>query len=500
MARRGELQDVELLEEGDFGADEDAERGAAPVRRGRRPALVAVALVAVVTLAGVQWFATARERAAIAALSAVPGVLDPVDEHLDVERRVPADDAAELFGYAGGSLKRAADGSQSFTRAGRTTPLMGPSPALAQYDTDDVVAGSYCMPDNAPGTDPSTADNVVCLVSDGGVVFDQEADDGSLLRVPATTTQVMVLSAADGTVAASWPVDVDDAPTVFAVLDDAVAIASTATTGTTVTLHDLLTGDSRWTRSSPTPDGAATTADGFSDVVLFRVGAVLAFAPREQPVTLIAGDGTVVRELPGTIGDGFGWTTDERGRLTVQSMVDGRQRTLLLADDADPAHDVTVDGNLAYAVLDDGSVPGLLLTYDTELHAWDRSTGVERWSDDTVVSASNALIMRGRVFVLTSRVVAAFDGDSGRKLWATTAEDGLAPTTISTDGRHLLVTLEPTLADATPALVAYDPAGGTEVFRSPYPAGVGNVSPINGRLIGIDTTTDGSDFSYVLLR
>ncbi|WP_082574289.1 hypothetical protein [Cellulomonas sp. Root137] len=48
--------------------------------------------------------------------------------------------------------------------------------------------------------------------------------------------------------------------------------------------------------------------------------------------------------------------------------------------------------------------------------------------------------------------------------------------------------------------VAYDPASGTEVFRSPYPAGVGNVSPINGRLVGIDTTTDGNDFSYVLLR
>lgn len=500
MARRGELQDVELLEEGDERADEEAEPGAAPARRSRRTALIAVALVVVVTLAGAQWFVTARERAAIAALATLPGVLAPVDEHLDVERRVPAEDAAELFGYAGGSLKRAADGSQSFTRAGRTTPLLGPSPALAQHDTDDIVAGSYCMPDNAPGTHPSTAGTIVCLVSDGGLVFDMEADDGSLVRVPATTTQVMVLSAADGTITASWPVDVGDDPTVFAVLDDAVAIASTATTGTTVTLHDVLTGDSRWSRSSSTPDGAATTADGFSNVALFRVGDVLAYAPREQPLTLIAADGTVVRELPGTIGDGFGWATDEHGRLTVQSTVDGKQRTILLADDADPAHDVTVDGNLAYAVLDDGSVPGLLLSYDTELHVWDRSTGEERWSDDTVVSASSVLIMRGRVFVLTSRVVAAFDGDSGRKLWATTAEDGVAPSTISTDGRHLLVTLEPTLADASPALVAYDPASGTEVFRSPYPAGVGNVSPINGRLVGIDTTTDGNDFSYVLLR
>ena len=182
---------------------------------------------------------------------------------------------------------------------------------LAQYDADDVVAGSYCLPDNADGTDPSTAVDVVCLVSDGGYVLDP-VNDG-LVRVPATTTQVRVLSAADGTIAATWPVHVGDAQTEFAVLDDAVAIASTATTGTTLTLYDLLTGDARWSRSSPTPGGS--TADPFSGVALLRVGTVLGFAPPDQPLTLIAGDGAVVRELPGTIGDRFGFVTDQRGRV-----------------------------------------------------------------------------------------------------------------------------------------------------------------------------------------
>ncbi|WP_421732721.1 PQQ-binding-like beta-propeller repeat protein [Cellulomonas sp.] len=503
MARRGELQDVELLDEGGVDAYADVDPGAAQVRRGRRTALIAAALVVVVTLAGVQGFISARERAAIAALATVPGVLAPVDEHLDVERRVPAADASGLFGFRGGSLERAADGSQSFTWAptadegsGWTTQLTGPSPVLAQYDADDVVAGSYCLPDNADGTDPSTAVDVVCLVSDGGYVLDP-VNDG-LVRVPATTTQVRVLSAADGTIAATWPVHVGDAQTEFAVLDDAVAIASTATTGTTLTLYDLVTGDARWSRSSPTPDGS--TADTFSGVALLRVGTVLGFAPPDQPLTLIAGDGTVVRELPGTIGDRFGFVTDQRGRVSLPSVVDGRQRTTLLAEDAEPAHDVTVDGTLVDAVVDDGSVPDLLLTYDRELHAWDRSTGERRWSNETVISATGVVIMRGRVFVLAAGFVAAFDGVSGRRLWATTAEDELMPSTLSTDGRHLLVTLEPMVSDGQPALVAYDPAGGTEVFRAPYPAGVGDVSPINGRLVGIDTTTDGVDFSYVLLR
>lgn len=503
MARRGELQEVELLDEGDEGDGGDP--GAAPVRRRRRTALVVVALVVVVTLACVQWFVTARERSAIAALAAVPGVLAPVDEHLEVERRVPSDDAAELFGFGGGSFERAADGSQSFTWAPAgdegptwTTALTGPSPALAQHAADDVIAGSYCVPDNAPGTEPSAAGTIVCVVSDGGFVIDHANNDG-LARVPATTTRVMVLSAADGTIASTWPVEAGDEPAVFAVLDDAVAIASTAATGTTLTVYDVVTGDSRWSRSSPTPDGAERTP--LSNVALFRVGAVLAYAPPEQPLTLIAGDGTVVRELAGSIGDRFGFVTDERGRMNLQSAVDGEPRTILLADDAEPAHDVTVDGNVAYTAVDDGSVPDLLLSYDTELHAWDRNTGERRWSNETVVSASGVLIMRGRVFVLATGFVAAFDGVSGRKLWATTPEDALMPSTISTDGRHLLATLEPTTsADEQPTLVAYDPASGTEVFRAPYPAGVGDVSPVNGRLIGRDTTTDGADFSYVLLR
>ncbi|NUU16570.1 PQQ-binding-like beta-propeller repeat protein [Cellulomonas humilata] len=503
MARRGELQDVELLDEGDLVAYDHADPGAAPMRRGLRTALIAAALVVVVTLVGVQWVVSARERAAIAALATVPGVLAPVDEHLDVERRVPADDAAGLFGFGGWSLERAADGSQSFTWAptadegsGWTTQLTGPSPVLAQYDADDVVAGSYCTPDNAPGTAPSTAGTVVCLVSDGGYVLDPVND--SLVRVPATTTQVRVLSAADGTITATWPVHVGDAETVFAVLDDAVAIASTATTGTTLTLHDLLTGDARWSRSSPTRDGS--TADTFSGLALSQVGTVLAYAPPDQPLTLIDADGTVVRELPGTIGDRFGFVTDQRGRVSLPSVVDGRQRTTLLAEDAEPAHDVTVDGALVDAVVDDGSVPDLLLTYDRELHAWDRSTGERRWSNETVISASGVVIMRGSVFVLAAGFVAAFDGVSGRTLWATTAEDEVTPSTISTDGSHLLATLEPTSTDGQPVLVAYDPAGGAEVFRVPYPAGVGDVSPINGRLVGIDTTTDGNDFVYVLLR
>lgn len=503
MAGRGELREVELLEDGDDGASDGVDPVPAPARRAPRTALIAAALVVAVALAGVQWFVTARERAAFAALAAVPGVLAPVDEHLDVERRVPAHDAGALFGLAGGSLERAGDGSQSFTwpatgdeGSGWTTTLLGPSPALAQYDTDEIVAGSYCMPDNAPGTDASTARHVVCLVSDGGFVFDEE-NDGSLVRVPATTTQVRILSAADGAIAATWPVDVGDAHTMFAVLDDSVAIATVAATGTTLTLHDLLTGDPRWSRSSPAPDDAAV----FADVALFRVGAVLAFAPPEQPLTLIAEDGTVVRELAGSIGDRFGFSTDERGRMTVPSVVDGQQRTTLIAEDADPAHDVTVLGSLATVVVDDGSVPDLLVTYDTELHAWDRTTGEERWSDETVVSASGVVIMRGRVFVLTTGAVAAFDGDSGRKLWGTTPEDGVLPSTISTDGRHLLATLEVTSDEVQPAVVAYDPASGTEVFRAPYPAGVDDVTPVNGRLVGIDTTSDGDDgFAYVLLR
>ena len=77
MVRRGGLQEVELVD-GELTADAPGRRRA-PLRW-----VVVGLLVLGVGLAATQGMLTARERAAIAELARVPGVLSPVDETLVV--------------------------------------------------------------------------------------------------------------------------------------------------------------------------------------------------------------------------------------------------------------------------------------------------------------------------------------------------------------------------------------------------------------------------------
>ena len=481
MARRGELQEVQLDDDPAPAVATGSRR--VPVRR-----IVAGLLVLVVALAATQWVLAARERAALAELARVPGVLSPMDEELVVERRVPARESGPLFGVAGGVLDRADDGSQTYTWLGGTdgqgswsTQLMGPSPQLAELDPASVAGGSECADDGVLGR----AGGLPGLRRRGGRRV------GCPGAVPARTSQVIVLSATDGSVLAQWPVD---AGVSLAVLpDDLVALAYATPDGTTVTGFDALTGEQRWSQTDPWADGAAHSQNDLA-VSLSRVGDVLASSPWGGPVRLLSADGDIVRDLPQGIGtrlDGKGWMGDGVGGISYQTDTADGVRTTLVAPDGDPAADVTVGGSLFHLALDDGSVPDLVLTVGDRLRAWDGSTGAARWSDGTVIAASSALIMRGRVFVASSTGVVALDGATGDKLWTTPAGRGwsLGPT-MFTDGRHLLVPVDTIPTGGTSQLVAYDPASGREVFRADYPADVGQLLKAERFLVGRDLATD----------
>ena len=144
MARRGEMQEVELLDADDGVSHEtgvDSPVGTTGRTRVRRWWLLGGAAALAVTLGVAQWVMTAHESAALARLARVPGVLLPVDQTLDVVRRVPAADVAALFGAVGAGVERADDGSQSFTwrdpagGPGWTAELLGPNALL-----DDLAA------------------------------------------------------------------------------------------------------------------------------------------------------------------------------------------------------------------------------------------------------------------------------------------------------------------------------------------------------------------------
>ena len=105
-------------------------------------------------------------------------------------------------------------------------------------------------------------------------------------------------------------------------------------------------------------------------------------------------------------------------------------------------------------------------------------------------STTNALVVRGRVYVTTDREVVAIDGRSGRELWRSDELVGLALSNLLTDGEHILAAAERTGTSGVPALVAYDPASGDEVFRAPYPDGVIEVGALGRTLVGRDAASD----------
>lgn len=496
MARRDGLQEVELLDEHDVPLTPPA------TRRRTLPAVMVVGgLVLAVGLVATQWVITARERAAVEALAQVPGVLAPVDATITVDREVAADDAGTLFGRSDGILDRAPDGSQSYTwvdgtgdRAGWTAELLGPRAALATIASSHVVAGSACVDDAAPSVDHGAATRVVCLVSDGAY-FVEGSGGTDLAHVPATTREVVVLSVADGSTLARWPLGAGD---YLAVLpDDIVAVASSTASDTTVVGYDVLSGEQRWTRTDPVPATFGFAVDDHVAISLFRVGDLLGYSPPGRSLMLLGPDGRPVRDLDEELAGmvDAGWMTDEDGRILVQSQRAGSPRTTILAPDGDPADDVTVDGRLVHAILDDGSVPGLLLTSDPGVHAWDERTGAARWTNDEVVSAHSALVMRGRVFVTTAKGVVALDARTGATTWAVDTERRMTVSSIATDAHHLLVMLDPTTPDDEPVLVAYDPASGHEEFRARYPDGVTMVGPGRHSLVGMDEATN----RYVVL-
>ncbi|MET0789129.1 MAG: PQQ-binding-like beta-propeller repeat protein [Cellulomonas sp.] len=481
MTRGVGMQEVELL---DADAPTDAVR-ARLSRRQRRPIVVGSVVLAL-ALAATQGVAAAQERAAVARLSAMPGVLAPVDATLTVTRRVPADDTDQLVGNAGG-LHVDDDGAQSYTWVGDaaddpgwTVEVLGATPALAD-NAGHVIASTSCLPDEEPGGRPGRSSRVVCLVTDGGLIVD---GGGGIARVPSTVRRVVVLSAADGSVVARWPVDRGDS---MALLPGLVVLGSGSAHDSTVTAHDVLTGEQRWTHVDRVADGLGYSGGDVVNVSVFRTGDLIAYSPPSRSLLLLAADGTVVRNLADEArGDSWGWSTDPRhGSLVLHSQDGaGATRSTFLAPDGDPAADVTVDGRPVELSVDDGSVPGLLLTANSELRAWDAGTGTARWSHEGS-AVTGALVVRGRVYVASSLGVVALDGRSGRTLWASATEDGPVVGPPLTDGRHVLVPF----ANAEPVLVAYDPVSGREEFRTGYPAGVAEVGPAGRLLVGRDSRT-----------
>lgn len=491
MGRSSQMRQVEIVDL--VEAAPEPERTPHRARRW----LVAAAVVAVgAVLLGGQSVLDARERAEIAALANIPGVVLPVDEHLTVVRRVSSDDGSWLFGW-GSSVIDAPDGSQSYawsdpsTGAKRwTASLLGPTPARASDDgtQGQVIGYSMCQPNGKRLGDVSDATRVACLVTDGAFVVD---DTGIATRRAATTTRLVVLDVADGSVVSDWPVDPAESLTLAPGL---IVTAALTDGGAVVRAYNAGTGARRWTYELP-QNPVNVSSDAWQGVSVSLVGRWIALQSPENRVAILSADGRLVRDLVPPTGGYYGWAVDQStGRLMFSTDGGPTATVTLMAEDADPTKDRELSGALVSIGVDDGSLPGLALTVDTQLHAWDAATGAARWSTSgsKPLFVDQAMVMRGRVFVTAGNTVSAFDGRTGKVLWTVETKPGLYVTGFFTDGRNILVPLNGSDDGTQAVLAAYDASSGRLAFEASYPDGVDQVSPgANHRLVGFDNGAGG---------
>jgi outer membrane protein assembly factor BamB len=450
--------------------------------RSRRRMLVGLAVVGVAVLTAVvgQRTVDARHEAELAALANVPGVLAPIDERLEVTRRISGEDLPTAFG-PNGSLERAADGSQSYVWRAKggsplwTTALLGPKPALS--NRFEVYAGTSCIPEtegNYPyDWDLNGARRVACLVSDGGSTF-ADGDGEQTVVVPATSLEMVVLRTADGSIEARWPLEHGE---ILTLLPGVVVVQWMDRYDVRVEARDLRTGAVLWSRRVA---GTAVPGIEHASGSISTVGDLVVVDGVDGRLVALTPDGEVVVDVMPEPERGYvDRTIDASGRLFLYDIdPDGSSITTLVAPDGDPARNRSVSGAVVSLSVDDGSAADLFLTGDEGLAAWDGATGDQLWTYAS--STSTAIVLAGHVYAVTGDGVVALDADTGEEVWHSVVDDASSYGSLFTDGHHILVEKN----SGGRGLIALDRETGEEQFRAQYPTEAADLYAMGHQLVG----------------
>lgn len=401
--------------------DAPPERPAAARRpRARLPWLLAAAGV-VVALVTAQLVLDARERARLAGLADVPGVLAPLDGPPRTLWTVAAD----------------AEGDQP---SWPTEPVAGTTVVVRRVAGDRTVRGMDARTGEVrwstplplePGASPALPPATWCeAVGRSGVVRCES-------QFPAgtrTVTTSFLLDLADGRLLRQ----VDGAEQ-SVVAGDLLVVGTSRRADTdvawTLAAQDPRTGEQVWSTSLPAVRRVERVNLG-SQVVGVTASLVAAggrvMLTESGHVTVLAPDGAVER----TIQVGLdGWTT-----LTPDGTVGwspygamAPAPRLWLPDGTQ----VDADGYPVTPDVDDGSAPGLLWVEDSddrELVVMDAATGRTLWRAPATTAP---VVLDGTVYAGTATGAAAWDARTGRQRWRT--EVGRQAGLVVTDGRSLLV-------------------------------------------------------------
>ena len=166
--------------------------------------------------------------------------------------------------------------------------------------------------------------------------------------------------------------------------------------------------------------------------------------------------------------------------MLLSSSGSGAQRSTLVQRGRE---DVDLPGDVLPLTVDDGSVPGLVLTSDVSLRAWDAVTGEQRWKSDVVASV-NALVLGGRVYLSTRPGSSRSTGARARCVWRGETTEGNVPGFLVTDGEHLVVADQPVVGGPRSELVAFAVEDGHSIWRVPFPDGLRSSVAVGHLLLG----------------
>ncbi|MBF0688039.1 MAG: PQQ-binding-like beta-propeller repeat protein [Cellulomonas sp.] len=491
MPRRRSLQDVELVDDLHPGPPTDAP---APDRSGRRRVLVlGAALLAVLVAVGVigQVVVDRRESARFAAIATDPGSIDPVREPPTAGWQVPDQvvyDLAEV---------RTPDGLLVGVRDAAEGPVRV---AALDIATGDEV-WEVDLLDGTSRPDPGTGEVVpssgrceahetqghlaVCLAHDGTSVI-----DGLVSRtVEPSAARLVTLDTRDGTVVTDLTdaLGTDALVTSFATTGDLVVV-----TAESAELMDVraVTSDGTlaWRTTAPAPD------DEDGRTVITSVGDLVALVTRTE-VRLLDAAGDTVRTVPLDGRFAAAWSDDAlyvvpTGERPAHG-VEERERTTVVR----PEGDVELQGrDVLPLAVDDGSVPGLVLTSDgTTLTARD-GAGQKLWA----VSAGSswlAVLLDGRLHLTPGAEILTIDARTGDELWRSDA----ATSSLVTDGRLLLAVAASPRRGHSTEMVALDPADGAELWRAPLPESTQELTSYQRLLFAVERSGDTGEHQLTLL-
>ncbi|WP_298460620.1 PQQ-binding-like beta-propeller repeat protein [uncultured Cellulomonas sp.] len=455
---RPDLVEVVLAEEpvaaGAPVADQAAAGTVAPTRtrsRRRLAGLAAVLAVVVAVLGFADVVAERRERAALAAVADVPGLVRPLPEPLAELWRLPR--RSGITGVPGRVVTV------------RDDALVGLDASTGEQRWSLPTPDGYAGCDTVPAADgPGT---LLCVgVGDGG-----PPGAGGLVLRPVDAT--------DGAVGDRMP-----GPTNLvagAAVEQDVVLVGVLDGRLTVARHALPDGTERW--RAPMGDLGLSRGLGLLDV--HGDSAVVAVEGATS-VVLDARDGREVGRWVGDTtgagaavtrvrvvshpGTGFGvWPSPASGRW--------------YRPDGTPG--AALDGEPVDVDVDDGSAPGVVLLRSSDgdrLRGVDVATGRVRW--ERAEPSQVLMRMGGRVVVVgDDGAIAAWDLQTGEPHWSTPLGDAGEPllTDPFTDGVRIAVPVRS--GDDALQLATIRLADGRRLWTSPLPPGSHTVAVLGDRIV-----------------